>query len=238
MTNFELCKKLNAIAQNCKTLYVMGCFGAPLTPSAKERYKRNHSYNKRPARRAMIDAADSETFGFDCVNLIKGVLWGWTGNLDHPYGGASYGSGNVPDIDADAMIAACQKVSSDFSRLTPGEALWLPGHIGIYLGDGLAAECSPAWDNGVQITAVNCNKAGYHRRNWQKHGFLPYITYEKEKTPMLESGNDIIWELMNGKHKVKINEVARAVAALDAAKCDPKFSSLYWILYKLVNEGN
>lgn len=53
----------------------------------------------------------------------------------------------------------------------------------------------------------------------------------------LETGNDIIWELMNGKHKVKIDDVKRAVATLDKAKDSQEFMSLYWILYKLVN-GN
>lgn len=57
---------------------------------------------------------------------------------------------------------------------------------------------------------------------------------EKKK---LESGNDIVWELMNGKHKVKIDDVIRAVKALDKAKTNQEFMSLYWILYKLVN-GN
>ena len=60
----------------------------------------------------------------------------------------------------------------------------------------------------------------------------------KKSTPVkLESGNDIVWELMNGKHKIKISEVSRAVNALDKAKNNPEFSSLYWILYKVVN-GN
>ena len=55
---------------------------------------------------------------------------------------------------------------------------------------------------------------------------------EKKK---LESGNDIVWELMNGKHKIEISEVERAVQALDKAKDSEEFLSLYWILYKLVN---
>jgi N-acetylmuramoyl-L-alanine amidase CwlA len=55
--------------------------------------------------------------------------------------------------------------------------------------------------------------------------------------PKLVSGNDIVWELMNGKHKVKISEVKKAVKALDMAKNNPDYNSLYWILYKLVN-GN
>lgn len=53
----------------------------------------------------------------------------------------------------------------------------------------------------------------------------------------LESGNDIVWELMNGKYKVKIDDITRAVKALDKAKTNKEFMSLYWILYKLVN-GN
>ena len=53
----------------------------------------------------------------------------------------------------------------------------------------------------------------------------------------LETGNDIVWELINGKHKVKIAEVDRAVKALDKAKNNQEFMSLYWILYKMVN-GN
>lgn len=53
----------------------------------------------------------------------------------------------------------------------------------------------------------------------------------------LESGNDIVWELMNGKYKVEIDDVRRAVNAVDKAKTNNDFLSLYWILYKLVN-GN
>ena len=54
---------------------------------------------------------------------------------------------------------------------------------------------------------------------------------------MLETGNDMVWELMNGKLKVEITEVQRAVKALDEAKKNANFSSLYWIIYKIVN-GN
>ena len=56
-------------------------------------------------------------------------------------------------------------------------------------------------------------------------------------SPKLETGNDIVWELMNGKHKIEITEVSKAVKAVDEAKKSKDFSSLYWILYKLVN-GN
>lgn len=238
MNNIEFAESLKNVAENYKTLYVMGCFGAPLTDSNKLRYTVNHSYNTSAARKAMINGASSDTFGFDCVCLIKGILWGWKGDKSKTYGGAVYGSNGVPDLDADGMFAKCKNQSNIFGNLTVGEAVWTNGHIGVYIGDGLAVECTPSWKNCVQITACNTSKSGYNRRNWKKHGFLPYITYEKEsKKKMLESGNDIIWELMNGKHNVKIDEVSKAVKALDKAKNNAEYNSLYWILYKMVN-GN
>lgn len=237
MTNKEFVKKIVDVAKNYKTLYVMGCFGDPMTNANKQRYINHHEYNRRAKPKKCIMEASADTFGFDCVNLIKAILWGWTGDFNKIYGGAKYVSNGVPDVSADGMIAKCLNISTDFSNIEIGETVWCPGHIGVYIGDGLAVECTPSWKNCVQITACNCTKSGYSRRNWVKHGKLPYITYEKPDSKKLETGNDIIWELMNGKHKVKIDDVKRAVIALDKAKNNKEFMSLYWILYKLVN-GN
>ena len=183
MTNIELANKLRDIAKNYKTLYVMGCFGAPMTASNKKRYTQNHSYNRQAARTAMINAASADTFGFDCVCLIKGVLWGWKGDKNAIYGGASYACNGVPDIGADTMITVCKNISTDFSKIEIGEAVWMEGHIGVYVGDGLAVECTPRWDNKVQITACNRSVSGYNRRNWTKHGRLPYVTYVQQTQP-------------------------------------------------------
>lgn len=188
MTNTEFVRKLKEAATNYKTLYVMGCFGAPMNATNKKRYTSNHSYNKSATRTVMINAASADTYGFDCVCLIKGILWGWNGDKNRVYGGASYASNGVPDIGADSMIKVCSGVSTDFSNLVPGEAVWMEGHIGVYIGDGLAVECTPKWANKVQITACNCSKSGYNRRDWTKHGKLPYINYVEEKplTPPAE----------------------------------------------------
>lgn len=51
----------------------------------------------------------------------------------------------------------------------------------------------------------------------------------------LTSANDIIWELMHGKLKVPITDVNKAVKALDKAISNDEYSSLYWILRKIVN---
>ena len=72
--------------------------------------------------------------------------------------------------------------SGVISRIVPGAAVWLPGHIGVYIGDGLAVECTPKWRNKVQVTAVSNigTKAGYNARKWTKWGKIPYISYEEE----------------------------------------------------------
>ena len=182
MTNTAFVEKLKDIANNYKTLYVMGCFGAPMNATNKARYRNNNDYNRQPARQAMIDKATADTFGFDCVCLIKGVLWGWNGNQNAVYGGATYASNGVPDIGANSMINVCSGVTTDFSKVEVGEAVWKEGHIGVYIGDGLAVECTPAWKNKVQITAVANmgSKSGYNSRTWTKHGKLPYIEYVKQ----------------------------------------------------------
>lgn len=182
MTARQLVDKAVNIAKNYKTLYVMGCFGAPMTDANKKRYLNNGAadgYNARSDRKAMIQAATADTFGFDCVCLIKGILWGWCGDANAIYGGAKYASNGVPDYSADGVINLCKNVSTDFSQVAVGEAVWMKGHIGIYIGNGLAVECSPKWENQVQITAVGNigSKNGYNTRTWTKHGKMPWVDY-------------------------------------------------------------
>ena len=181
-TGQELATACVNVAKNYKTLYVMGCFGAPLTASNKERYIQANSYNQKSARKQKIMAATSDTFGFDCVCLIKGLLWGWDGSASKTYGGASYCANNVPDIGADQIINKCRDVSTDFSKIAVGELLWMEGHVGIYIGNGQAVECTPSWKDCVQVTTVKNIKSGTGHK-WTKHGKLPYVTYDASAAP-------------------------------------------------------
>lgn len=179
MTGGELARRCLDIANNYKTLYVYSCFGSPMTAENKKRYTTNCAYNKRAERTRMIRSASSDTFGFDCVNLIKGILWGWNGNRYATYGGARYAANGVPDVSANGMIQKCYGVTTNFSHIEVGEAVWMEGHIGVYIGNGLAVECSPKWKNCVQVTAVGNigSKRGYNTRTWTKHGKMPYVSY-------------------------------------------------------------
>ena len=182
----ELVNKAKDIAKNYKTLYVMGCFGAPMNATNKKRYTSNSSYNKQASRVKMINSASSDTFGFDCVCLIKGILWGWNGDKSKTYGGAVYKSNGVADVNADTICSSSYSddISKDFTKIQIGELLYVKGHVGIYIGDGLAVECTPKWENKVQITAVGNigKKSGYNTRSWTYHCKLKYIDYSPDKT--------------------------------------------------------
>lgn len=178
-TGEELAQKAALIASGYKTRYVHGCFGWPLNQKNKQRAIKNSTFNASPERSELISSATADTFGFDCVCLVKALLWGWCGDASKNYGGAAYCSGGVKDLNDAQMLAICKDVSTDFSNVQPGEYLWTDGHCGIYAGNGIAVECTYRWDDGVQETAVynitgeNASKGRY----WKKHGKLPYLTY-------------------------------------------------------------
>ena len=180
MTNTEFANKITNVL-NYKTLYVYGGFGMPLTEHNKARLQRQYTYNRTPRRDVKIKKATPDTFAFDCVNLIKGVLWGWCADTTKGYGGATYNSNGVPDIGADTMFNKCTYISRDFSKVLIGAVVWMQGHIGVYIGDNKVVECSPKWQDGVQITYIN--DFGTPSRKWTKWGKLPYIDYSTDSVP-------------------------------------------------------
>ena len=178
MTNLEFVEKLKNIADNMKTLYVMGGFGAPAGyGNNRNRYINNYSYNKQTNRASMIKNCSNDTFFFDCICLGKGILWGFNGDVNRVYGGADYNSNGVPDFGADSLISHCTTSSTDFSNIEIGEWLWMKGHAGYYVGDGMVIECTPAWKNCVQYTKLS-------DRKWLKHGKIKYLEYVKGECEM------------------------------------------------------
>ncbi|KAH7819970.1 putative mannosyl-glycoprotein endo-beta-N-acetylglucosaminidase [Monocercomonoides exilis] len=176
--------KLKRVANSYKTVYGWGTFGQPLSQNLinqkRNQYPSWWNANKCAQMQKLLGQG---YFCFDCVGLIKGTLWGWNGDASKANGGASYGSNGVPDISADSMINYCSGVSTSFKNLVAGEALWMKGHIGVYIGQGMAIECTPAGSNNVQYSYVQMDKANSRTeldgltRRWTKHGKLPYVQY-------------------------------------------------------------
>jgi len=162
-----------------KTAYLWGTFGAQLTNTLiDQKTNQYRTWYTAPRIKRFRGLVGKGYFAFDCVGLIKAILWGWVGS-SAPYGGAKYTANNVPDVNANVMIKMCKNQSMNFEKIKPGEVVWMQGHIGIYIGSGKVIECTPSWTDGVQITACfNIKKIdGLNGRQWTSHGELPWIDY-------------------------------------------------------------
>jgi hypothetical protein len=138
----------------------------------------------------------------DCNNLINASIWGRC-ELPKNVGGYWYNPGRygLGDLTCKQMIDACSNVSTDFSKLTPGELLYIHDtvdHVGLYVGEYVVEgktfnviESSPIWYNGIQSTYVDSKgrrirpKTGEQRGTWQKHGKMPWIDYTNGEQPLV-----------------------------------------------------
>lgn len=144
---------------------------------------------------------DGKYWNWDCICLIKGILWGWKNDKTKPRGGgAIYASNGVPDIGENTMINQCKNVSTDFTNIKKGEMVWLDGHAGVYVGDGNVIEATAGW-NTLKVIKSQIGPNGERTyngkggsRSWEKHGFLPYVDYETTKTI-----DDLAQEVLDGK---------------------------------------
>lgn len=197
MTGQQLANKCLEIAKNYKTCYVWGGMGSPMTePYMSDAISAYPTHNNRHIPNGVAKNAE---WGFDCSGLIKAVIWGWKASKTR-YGGAIYQANGFPDTNTEGMISQSKNVSSDFSKIKVGECVWKSGHIGIYVGNGLAVECTPSWSNGVQITAVaNIGKKdGYNYTTWTKHGELKAVDYSEPVQPKVLDVTSVSYQTWKG----------------------------------------
>lgn len=197
--------KLTDICERYDTVYLYGGIGGLLSDSVIEEKVRQYPALNTPDRVAIFKARKGKAFGFDCVNVLKAIGWGWNGSKSERYGGVKYASNGVADVSADGLIAQCKEVSTDFSTIRIGSLVWLPGHVGVYVGDGRVIECTPIWEDGVQYT--DCynvlGQTANNGRYWKKHGLIPWIDYSDAVEPK-ESAPQAQKEAIHVGDKVKV----------------------------------
>ena len=163
------------------TVYALGFLGQEVTEASIATAIKNNPllapwYTDEKIRYLL--SLKNTRYGFDCICLLKAILWGWDYSNDSMGKGVKYD--RTKDLDTEQMLNICTDISDDFSLIQPGEYLWIPGHAGVYIGNGWAAECTYRWDDGVQLTRVYnvLEKKDDNGRHWTKHGKLPYVEYD------------------------------------------------------------
>ena len=103
----------------------------------------------------------------DCIGLIKSYMW-----YNSDSGEITVGSNNFQDCSA-TSIWNNVKESGDISTIPeiPGLAVWMPGHIGVYIGDGYVIEAQ-----GTAYGVVKTKLAGRGWSKWLKIPNMKYIT--------------------------------------------------------------
>ena len=193
MTNKEFVSQAKTIV-NCNTAYGKGTFGQKWTKTLASQKKKQYPdfYTDSVIASLNKKAETSTLYVFDCVGLIKGIIWEWEK--------VKYKSNGLDDVsDQGLWDKYCTNKSKDFSNIMPGEIMHIKGHVGIYIGDGKVIECTNKWSKNVLVSSIN--KGDKYYRAWTEHGKFTLLTYEGLSTPK----EDVI-------HVVRLGETLSSIA--------------------------
>lgn len=203
-TKEEYIDQLYFIARQ-KNYYGYGAFGAP---ADYEYTGRSYEDNRQ---RYNAPHAPVGSFLFDCSGFAyKAIPWGFCADPTRCYGGAVVPAKGEPlsELNTNNILAICDDVSEDFSTIQPAEVLYLPGHVGIYVGNGLALECTSGWneyrilETEVENIVEKGSLLSMYGRTWTKHGKLPFINYETNDNKVTEELDAAIKCLDGAMHEL------------------------------------
>lgn len=144
--------------------YWYGCFGQVSTTALYSSKKRQYpSQYQWSCPKSQLNVRVH-----DCIGLIKGYLWS-----DTPTSTPKHNASQ--DVSANGMLEKCVSKGNISSMPdVPGILVFMPGHIGVYIGSGYVIEAK-----GHAYGVVKTKLQG---RGWKSWGKCPWITYESSLT--------------------------------------------------------
>lgn len=143
-----------------RNIYVHGGFGVNLSDEKQlVRHIKLNEYN-RQNESAIRKAAEQHppVYGFDCIGLIKGILWGWCNHATGTYGGAVYTSNSLTDCNVDRFVTCYVEYEENLEYAIPtvGDVVWSKerDHIAVYLGHGLVVEATRYGNSVIRIARI------------------------------------------------------------------------------------
>lgn len=142
--------------------YWYGTFGNTATNDLLQMKKGQYPAHYQQARMPKYKSQLGERV-HDCVGLIKGYLWS-----DTPDSKPVYNSSQ--DVSANGMLLKCKERGRIYSMPEiPGILVFMPGHVGVYIGGGKVIEAR-GFNYGVVETNIK-------DRPWESWGKCPWIKY-------------------------------------------------------------
>lgn len=151
-----------------ETKYGWGCWGQLIGETIINQKANQYPSHYPAARQAELKRLIGKAWLIDCVGLIKGYYWGCIP------GGRKVNYNSSTDVSADDMYyrAGVKGIISKMPDV-PGLCVQLPGHIGIYIGNGKVIESTKGvFGDGVVVTNLN-------DRKWVHWLQCPYISYKE-----------------------------------------------------------
>lgn len=155
--------------------YWYGTFGNTATADLLQRKKAQYPAHYQNERMEQYKSDIGERV-HDCVGLIKGYLWS-----DTPDGKPIYNPSQ--DVSANGMHLKCRERGRIYTLPEiPGLLVFMPGHVGIYVGGGRVIEARGFY-YGVVETDIR-------ERPWESWGKCPWIKYPTASRYFAPCGKD------------------------------------------------
>ena len=142
-----------------KTVYAKGGIGITLTKAEVDRLIKQY-----PANKNYISYKDVGKHACDCSGMIVGMAYdGWTPTRDPVWTRAHDWN--------DQMLHDRLTDTCDPKDAQPGMCLWKQGHVGLYIGNGIA------FDSNAEKSGSGIHKRKVSDVKWTLAGKLPEIEY-------------------------------------------------------------
>lgn len=184
-TNYKFVEYLNSVLKK-NTVYMWGEYGRLVTSSTisskRYQYPSHYDSSKVSLLRSLVNKG---YYAYDCAGLIKSYWMSNYGNSEVKY---------IKKYDKDAYGITIGNASEigDVAGIPeiPGLLLYMKGHCGIYIGNGLVIECTSnekyvkRSGGGVGITNIS-------DRKWEKWVKSKWISYDDNVYYIVKKGDNL-----------------------------------------------
>lgn len=166
LTSTGLVEYAKTLINTPKTIYVVGAYGQLFTSAFLEESCKKFSFNEK--NRQFLSVFVNQGYkAYDAKGFIYSYIWG---NDPKSFNEEQY------KTESELFESATVKGNIETLPNKPGVLLYIPGHLGIYLGDDKVAESYP--NNTLGWGVIETNLTDRNWTNWFEYTEIEYDTEE------------------------------------------------------------